>query len=141
METLTHFSVRVVVGGVAAGLLAFAGYIFSNLFLPPSGAEEQLLVNLRLIFVGAGASIGALAGWSIRDETRPPMPLIVVLALVGGFLGAWIGLIFAEGTSNVYDLWTQHLQITQATILSAAVGANILPLIAGGLAIWFRHRS
>ena len=140
METVLHFAVRVTVGGVAAGLLAFAGYVFSNLFLPPAGSEDQLLVNLRLVFVGAGAGFGALAGWSIRDETMPPLPLVIALALIGGFLGAWIGLIFAEGTSNVFDLWTRHLQVTQATILSAAVGANVLPLVMAGLMTWIRRR-
>ena len=138
---VAHLVVRVVVGGVAAGLLAFAGYVFSNLFLPPAGSEDQLLVNLRLIFVGAGAGLGALAGWAIRDETRPPLPLVMTVALIGGFLGGWIGLMFAEDTSNVIDLWTRHLQITQATILSAAIGANILPFVMMGLMTWMRRRS
>ena len=140
METVAHFVVRAVVGGVAAGLFAFVGYVLSNLFLPPAGSEEQLLVNLRLIFVGAGAGLGALAGWSIRDETRPPLPLVIAAALIGGFLGAWVGLIFAEGTSNVIDLWTRHLQITQATILSAAIGANLLPFVLAGLMAWISRR-
>ena len=141
METVTHVAVRVVVGTVSAGLLAFAGYVFSNLFVPPTGSEEHVLVNIRLLFVAAGAGFGTLAGWSIRDDTRPPMFLVAVVALIGGFLGAWIGLIIAEGTNHAFDVWTRHLQLTQATVLAAAVGANILPLIVSCLMLWLRRES
>ena len=141
METVTHVAVRVVVGTVSAGLLAFAGYVFSNLFVPPTGSEEHVLVNIRLLFVAAGAGFGTLAGWSIRDDTRPPMFLVAVVALIGGFLGAWIGLIIAEGTNHAFDVWTRHLQLTQATVLAAAVGANILPLIVSSLMLWLRRES
>jgi len=136
VETLAHLTLRAIVGLLMAGLLSFAGYIISNLFLPPAGTEEHMLVNIRLVFVGAGGGFGALAGWSIRDDTRPPMLLLFVVAMIGGFLGGWVGLMFAEGTSNVIDLWTRHLHVTQATILSAAVGANLLLLITGGFAAW-----
>ncbi|NQU96502.1 MAG: hypothetical protein HQ548_02500 [Chloroflexi bacterium] len=141
METVTHIAVRVVVGTVSAGLLAFVGYVFSNLFVPPTGSGEHVLVNIRLLFVAAGAGFGTLAGWSIRDDTRPPMFLVAVVALIGGFLGAWIGLIFAEGTNHAFDVWTRHLQLTQATVLAAAVGANILPLIVSSLMLWLRRES
>ena len=141
METVTHIVVRVVVGTVSAGLLAFVGYVFSNLFVPPAGSEEHVLINIRLLFVAAGAGFGTLAGWSIRDDTRPPMLLATVVALIGGFLGAWIGLIFAEGTNHAFDVWTRHLQLTQATVLSAAAGANILLLIVASLLLWLRRES
>ena len=141
METLAPLIVRVLVGLTSGGLFSFGGYILNNLFVPPAGAGEQTLVNLRLILVGAGAGLGAMAGWSVRDETRPPMPLVIVVGLIGSFLGAWVGLIFTEGTTNVIDLWTRHLHVTQATIISAAVGANLLIIITGGFTAWIRRDS
>ena len=141
METLAHLTIRALVGLLFAGLLSFGGYIMSNMFVPAAGPDEDLLVNIRLAFVGAGAGVGALAGWSIRDESRPPMALIVVLAFAGGFVGAWAGLVFAEGSLDTINLWDRHLQITRTTIFSATAGANLLLLIAGGFTVWLRRGS
>jgi len=141
VETVAYLAVRVVVGLLLAGLFGFGGYIMSNLFVPPAGAEEHLLVNVRLACVGAGAGLGALAGWFIRDETRPPIVLLAILAFGGGFLGAWAGLEFAEGNLDHYDAWTQHLQVSRTTVFSAAGGANLLTLAGAGLLSWIRRNS
>jgi hypothetical protein len=140
-EAAIHLGIRVLVGAIASGLLAFGGYIMSNLFVPPAHGDEYGLINIRLLFVALGAGVGSLAGWTIRDENRPPMWLATVFALVGGFLGAWIGMWFAEGTNDFYDIWTRHLQITQATVLSAAVGANVLVLAFASVFIWLKRES
>ena len=141
METVIQLTAGVLVGLLLAGLLSFGGYVMSNMFVPAFTVEEYLLVNVRLAFVGAGAGLGAPGGWSIRDESRPPLALVVILAFAGGFLGAWAGLVFAEGSLNAINLWDRHLQITRTTVLSAAVGASILPLVIASLVAWMRRGS
>lgn len=128
--------VRLWVGLFLASAMGIAFYLAGS-FLAPRGALG-MLAPILVVGSGAGASAGGVVSWVALQENRRIMALTALLALLGGFCGAWGG--HAYGSSVYGYKVVPKTATVLSTVLGAAVGANILPFLAS--AVWsFRNRE
>jgi len=139
METLTHYAIRTFVGLFMGLLFGFAGLVIGRTALPLSIADEELP---RMAFISIGAGLGAALAWFRPGrEARTLTFLLPILAVAAAFGAASIGFNYVRTrplTGNAWDHW-QH--VLRTVVISAAVGANLLLIITGGLTAWMRRDS
>ena len=87
----------------------------SHIAAPTSFSPYSLLMIVALGF--------ALWRWHVRTRANPPLQLIVIGALAGGFLGAKLAYLFAEGWVDwsAPDRWMRLL--TGKSVLGGLLGA------------------
>jgi len=128
--------VRLFMGLFLSSAMGVAFYLAGS-FLAPRGALG-VLAPILVAGSGAGASAGGVVSWVALQANRRIMVLTALLALLGGFLGAWGG--HAYGSSVYGYKVVPKTATVLSTVLGAAVGANTLPFLAS--AVWsFRNRE
>jgi hypothetical protein len=125
-ERLVGYSFRGFMGVVLAVGLAMITYFLFRIVSPPTFGPPSLIAKVAVLSYGVGAGIGGFLCWLRWGDTWPIFVRTLVLALLGGVGGAWAG--FAYGRI----VWGETLSHggMRATMLGAAVVANVLPLLA-----------
>lgn len=112
--------------GLGLGVLgAILGYFAGWMALGP-GTSLAAATAYLTTGTGFGAGVGSAVGWLDFDRSKLANLPALVLALVGGLLGAWGGLGYAAAVYDV-DVKTQGARIT--AVAGAAFAANLVPAV------------
>ena len=112
-------------GYIAALLLAFMGDIAARVFNLVVGFSWDPVVHQNAYFVGIGlgAGIGAYLGWLHLTLPRYLILGSLLLVLLGGIAGAYIGNIFGPGVDPTY--WWSRFATDRTIYLGAATVAIV----------------
>ncbi|MBM4028602.1 MAG: hypothetical protein FJ280_24875 [Planctomycetes bacterium] len=142
-EILVTLAARLTGGLVFGGLGAVGGMVLAGIALPP-GSDRALLLTVRVVLIAAGAAAGALLPWWKSPERRWEPATRLLLLGSGALLGALAGHAFAETFQDHVDPFKRTQQIARTIVYGAAAGAN-LPVLAADLVHaagrWRRDRS
>lgn len=126
VDLLISVGIRAAVGVVAGVVLALGGWFIAWFFFLRSGASLTEAMVVFSISTGFFGGVGAGLAWlRLDDGVRTNAP-VVLLAIVGGLVGAVAGLVYAREVFNVVVTKGEG-DIT--AIAAAGIAANLLPLI------------
>ena len=137
MGPVIAVSLRTAFGLLVAMFLAFLGF-FAGWFSSPPGPD--LPASMLISGAGLGAAVGGLIGWFKPESSRSVKWINLILVLIGGLAGAWVGwqlgpIIYPEGLyrpgGSIYNAPPFYV-----SILSASVGANVLAMMFYSFRLW-----
>lgn len=140
MYSVAAIALRSVFGLLIGMFLSVAGF-YAGWFSSPPGPT---LPTFFLIFgSGLGAAAGGFLGWFKPEVTRTVIGIHLVLALMGGLAGAWVGwelgpLLYPEGLYRPGG--TSSAPPFVVAVVAASIGGNLLPSGFYLLRMW-RHRE
>jgi hypothetical protein len=126
-------AVRSVAGLLIAFGGGFVGMIAGSLFIPSIAQGEFLPLLVRVLIIGLGTALGASLAWLTFFADRWKSGLALVCSFAGGSIGGLIAFYVAESTGDNPDTQMLIREITQATIVGAAIGSNLLPAAIGAV--------
>ena len=115
---------------------AFLGTLVNAAALPPNQLDELFVGVLRIVVIGVLAATVAYLGW-IKVFTSRVRSLSAWLGGVAvGALGAWLALATGSAVLENPDLYMLNRDISGLGLLGAAVGCNVVPLVAAARSIF-----
>ena len=118
-------------GAFVAGLL---GMVVGGQMIPSPGEGDYLALVVRLVVIGLGAMTGAAVGWVMYQNDRYLAVTLLAVSLAGSVIAGWIALEVAEATVEGPDAFNLVKEISRRTVLGAALGATLAPLMFSVLA-------
>ena len=118
-------------GAFVAGLL---GMVVGGQMIPSPGEGDYLALAVRLVVIGLGAMTGAAVGWVMYQNDRYLAVTLLAVSLAGSVIAGWIALEVAEATVEGPDAFNLVKEISRRTVLGAALGATLAPLMFSVLA-------
>jgi hypothetical protein len=117
---------RTLAGFVAALLLAFLGDLAARVFNLLVGFSWDPAVHQNAYFVGIGlgAGVGAYLGWLHLTLPRYLILGSLLLVLIGGIAGAYLGRFLGPGVDPTY--WWSRFATDRAVYLGAATVGVII---------------
>jgi hypothetical protein len=132
LSTFLILAGRAIAGLIIALLLAFLGDVAGRVFNLSVGYPWSLAVhqNIHLIFIGAGAGLGAYLCWMPLNFRWYSALSWAGLALAGGIGGAYLGHFYGPGVDPTY-WWSPFA--TDTTIHLSATGVSVAAAAALGV--------
>ncbi len=119
-----------IVGGwMAVVIYAMAGFPW----------EIELQRNLYLVWIGLGAGIGGYLGWMNLTSRRSLLIAFVVLVVIGGIAGAYLGFRYGQSVEEGY--LGRRYTLDSAIHIGAAIGAIVTATALGLINQWGRIMS
>ena len=116
-----------IVGGwIGVIIYAMAGF--------PWAIEVQR--NMYLLWIGLGAGAGAYVGWMNLTSRRSLMIAFMVLVIIGGIAGAYLGFLYGQRVEDSY-LGSRYT-LDSAIHFGAAIGAIVTATVLGLINQWGR---
>ncbi len=112
--------------GIGGGWMAVVIYAMVGF---PWAIELQR--NMYLVWIGLGAGIGGYLGWMNLTSRRSLLIAFLVLVIVGGIAGAYLGFLYGQRVEPGYlgRRYTLDSSIHFGTAIGAIVTATALGLI------------
>lgn len=129
MDRVITFTVRLGLGLFLAVMLGLLGLALATLVIPPIKAGESGYLIVRVVMIGAGASTAAALAWSTWRDLPLETYVNLSLALVGGVGGALVSYTWVDAQFDGIHALDQALVSGRTTVVSAVVGANLLPAL------------
>lgn len=126
VDLLMSLGTRTALGVVLGVVLALAGWFAAWFFFLRTSAGLTEAMTVFTICTGVFGGIGAGMAWIRLDDGFLSNAPIVLLAIVGGLVGALAGLVFAR---VVFDVVVTKGEGDITAIAAAGITANLLPLI------------
>lgn len=128
---LTVAGLRTFGGLVAALLLAFIGDIAARVFnLSVSFAWDPAIhQNANFVGIGLGAGVGAFLGWVNPNMPKPVLIGFLLLVVLGGIGGAYLGRAIGPGVDTSY--WWGRFATDRTVYLAAATVGIFLSTTLG----------
>ena len=122
-RTLVGFMV-----GVFLGILGgWAALIFNAMIAYPWAGDIHL--NIYFVSIGLGAGLGAYVGWMNLTDPRYLMIGSLLLVMVGGIVGTYIGLVYGQNVDPNY--LGRSYTIESGLHFGAATGAILVSTALG----------
>ena len=114
--------------GVFLGILGgWAALIFNAMIGYPWAVDIHL--NIYFVSIGLGAGLGAYVGWMNLTAPRHLIIGSLVLVMVGGILGSYIGLVYGQNVDPNY--LGRSYAIENGLHFGAATGAILVSTALG----------
>ena len=117
--------------GIGGGWVAVVIYVMAEF---PWGIEVQR--NLYLVWIGLGAGVGGYLGWMNLTSRRSLIIGFLLLVIIGGIAGAYLGFIYGQGVEPTY--MGRRYTLDNAIHFGAAIGAIITATVLGLINQWGR---
>ncbi len=140
MYSAAAIALRSLFGLLIGMFLSVAGFYAGWFSSPPS---PTLPILFLICGSGLGAAAGGFIGWFKPEVSRSVIGIHLVLALMGGLAGAWVGwelgpVFYPEGLYRPGGTFRAPPFVV--AVVAAAVGANLLTLVFYLLRLC-RHRE
>jgi len=117
--------------GIVGGWMAVVIYAMAEF---PWSIEVQR--NMYLVWIGLGAGIGGYLGWMNLTSRRSLIIAFVVLVIIGGIAGAYLGFIYGQGIEPGY--LGRRYALDSTIHFGAAIGAIVTATVLGLINQWGR---
>lgn len=131
MDHTVSVSVRSLVGLPLAYLGGFIGTITGSFLIPSITQDEFFPLLVRVMLIGAGTTIGALATWLTFLLEWPKRSIMIAALFTAGTGSGLIAFYWSEAFTGNSDLYILVREITQSTIVGAAIGTNVIAVAIG----------
>jgi hypothetical protein len=105
--------------------------IIGSFLIPTIGQNDFLPLFVRVLMIGAGATIGASAPWLTFMLEWPKRMILAVAIFIGASTGGLIAFYASEELTGNSDLYILVREITQSTIIGAVIAGLIIALLVG----------
>ena len=116
---MTGLLLGIVGGWMAVVIYAMAGFPWS----------VELQRNMYLVWIGSGAGIGGYLGWMNLTSRRSLIIAFVVLVIIGGIAGAYLGFLYGQRVEPGY--LGRHYKLDSTIHFGAAIGAIVTATALG----------
>ena len=122
---------RTVVGFMIGVFLGILGGWAASIFNAMIGYPWASVIHLNIYFVsiGLGAGLGAYVGWMNLTTSRYLIIGSLVLVMVGGIVGSYIGLVYGQNVDPNY--LGRSYAIENGLHFGAAIGAILVSTALG----------
>lgn len=134
MDHTASLVIRTLVGFPFAYVGGFIGMIAGSLFIPSINQNDFLPLFIRVVLIGIGTTAGASVTWLTFLLEWPKRTVLIAASFVGGTGAGLIAFYSSEALTGNSDLYILVREITQSTIIGAAIGANALAVVIGAFA-------
>ena len=117
--------------GIVGGWMAVVIYAMAGF---PWAIEVQR--NMYLVLIGLGAGIGGYLGWMNLTSRRSLIIAFVVLVIIGGIAGAYLGFFYGQRVEP--GLLGRRYTLDSAIHFGAAIGAIVTATALGLINQWGR---
>ena len=117
--------------GIVGGWMAVVIYAMAGF---PWAIEVQR--NMYLVLIGLGAGIGGYLGWMNLTSRRSLIIAFVVLVIIGGIAGAYLGFIYGQRVDPGF--LGRRYTLDSAIHFGAAIGAIVTATALGLINQWGR---
>ena len=121
---------RSMAGFVAALLLAFAGDVTARVFNLLIGYPwpQEVHQHINFVSIGAGAGVGAYLGWINLNHRQRLMVGILLLVVVSGVVGVYLGRAYSPGVDTSY-WWSRFATDTRVYLSGASLAIVVATAI------------
>ncbi len=132
---------RTIAGFMAGLMLGIVGGWMAVVIYAMAGFpwEIELQRNLYLVWIGLGAGIGGYLGWMNLTSRRSLLIAFVVLVVIGGIAGAYLGFLYGQSVEEGY--LGRRYTLDSAIHIGAAIGAIVTATALGLINQWGRSSS
>ncbi len=123
---------RGVLGLFVSASLGFGLYVMLLAIYVSSWGYGSGVVGVLVVSTGVGAGVGSYITWFDRDFDIRTQTLLLLIALVFGLAGAWLGLQRGIDLGAIHPIWKPGIPEIHITTVGAVLGSNI-PTFALGL--------
>lgn len=123
---MTGLLLGIVGGWMAVIIYAMAGFPWSF----------EIQRNMYLVWIGLGAGIGGYLGWMNLTSRRSLIIAFVVLVIIGGIAGSYLGSLYGHRVEPAY--LGRHYTLDSAIHFGAAIGAIVTATALGLINQWGR---
>lgn len=136
-ELIVAILARSVIGTSLGVLGAVVGYFVAWMLVGP-GVGLLSTVAIWTAGTGIGAGLAGFIGWVKLDADRRENLVPLGLALAGGLIGAWSGLIYAR---EVFGADIKSLDARITAVAAAAIVANLVPGVVTLITLTWRRET